>query len=187
MSNTPNQSPTTVQANREPTTVQDVLDELDDFLTKMRTLPVENDFDLGYTRAINEVEHRLLEALPEGCSLRYTSPSNPPDQMLKIAQDVVDCTSEAFWKVNSYPLESEFQLGYEEALNDLAYSVLPRASRDEMFEKAFQELAAQGLVYDTGERRWSERTQSHQVVWAATAKAEALIKARKSPPSAQWT
>ena len=179
MSNTPNQS---------PTTVQDVLDELDDFLTKMRTLPVENDFDLGYTRALNDVEHRLLEALPEGCcTLRYTSPSNPPDQMLKIVQDVVDCTSEAFWKVNSCALESEFQLGYEEALNDLTLLLLSPASLEEMFEKRFQELVAEGLVYDTGKRRWSEHTQRHHVVWAATAKAEALIKARKSPPSAQRT
>src|SRR6516165_4929985 len=140
MSNTPNQS---------PTTVQDVLDELDDFLTKMRTLPLENDFDLGYTRALNDVEHRLLEALPEGyCALRYTSPSNPPDQMLKIVQDVVDCTSDAFWEVNSCALESEFQLGYEEALNDLAFLVLSPVSRIELIKKTFQELAAKGLVYD---------------------------------------
>ena len=36
MSNTPNQT---------PTTVQDVLDNLDDFLTKMMNLPIKNDFD----------------------------------------------------------------------------------------------------------------------------------------------
>ena len=36
-----------------------------------------------------------------------------------------------------------------------------------LIEEACQELAAEGLIYDTGERRWSERTRSHQIVWAA--------------------
>ncbi|MCD9106063.1 hypothetical protein [Bradyrhizobium japonicum] len=34
-------------------------------------------------------------------------------------------------------------------------------------EEAVKELAAAGLIYDTGQRRWSERTKSYQVVWAA--------------------
>jgi hypothetical protein len=37
----------------------------------------------------------------------------------------------------------------------------------EMIEEAFRTLAAQGLIYDTGIRKWSERTRSYQVVWAA--------------------
>jgi hypothetical protein len=36
-----------------------------------------------------------------------------------------------------------------------------------MIEEAILSLAAEGLLYDTGERRWSNRTQSYQVVWAA--------------------
>jgi hypothetical protein len=101
--------------------------------------------------------------------------------MLNIVQGAVAHTSEAFQKA----LETEFEFGYEAALNDLAYQVsavsqLPpnawddnrvmanrRNRRLEMIEAAIQRLVAQGLVYDTGKRRWSEQTQSHQVVWAA--------------------
>jgi hypothetical protein len=36
-----------------------------------------------------------------------------------------------------------------------------------MIEEAILSLAAEGLLYDTGKRRWSERTKSYQVVWAA--------------------
>jgi hypothetical protein len=34
-------------------------------------------------------------------------------------------------------------------------------------QKAIASLAKEGLIYDTGQRRWSERTQSYQIVWAA--------------------
>jgi hypothetical protein len=37
----------------------------------------------------------------------------------------------------------------------------------EMLQEAIRTLAAQGLIYDTGRRKWSERTQSYDVVWAA--------------------
>ena len=145
---------------------------------------------VGYKQALDDMENRLLDASPEACCtvcvLRYTSPSNPPDQTLKIVQDVVACTSEAFQKitsqkVRSFALESEFQLGYERALNDVAYQVsasrtsqLARNARDDnrempnrrMIEEAIQ-LVVQGQVCDTFGRRWSERTQSYQVVWAA--------------------
>jgi ribonuclease BN (tRNA processing enzyme) len=32
-------------------------------------------------------------------------------------------------------------------------------------EDALQKLAAEGLIYDTGQRKWSERTKSYQIVW----------------------
>jgi hypothetical protein len=42
---------------------------------------------------------------------------------------------------------------------------------DERFDKEVMEalliLAAEGLIYYTGRRKWSERTRSYQVVWAA--------------------
>jgi hypothetical protein len=34
-------------------------------------------------------------------------------------------------------------------------------------EQAIQDLAREGLIVDTGERRWSERTRSYQIVWTA--------------------
>jgi hypothetical protein len=34
-------------------------------------------------------------------------------------------------------------------------------------EQAIQDLAREGLIVDTGRRRWSERTRSYQIVWAA--------------------
>jgi hypothetical protein len=167
--------------NQRLTTVQDVIESLDHFLCKTRRLPLENDFDLGYERALNDVLHHLLEVTPEpdcycctDCALWNTSRSSTSDEMLNIVEGVVAYTFEAFQKARSCELESEFQLGYEGALKDLIDET--RASsrteelapiNDEMIEDAIQRLVADGLVYDTGERRWSERTQSHQVVWAA--------------------
>ena len=37
----------------------------------------------------------------------------------------------------------------------------------EAIEQAIQDLAREGLIVDTGQRRWSERTRSYQIVWAA--------------------
>jgi hypothetical protein len=34
-------------------------------------------------------------------------------------------------------------------------------------EEAIRDLAREGLIVDTGERRWSERTRSYQIVWTA--------------------
>jgi len=36
---------------------------------------------------------------------------------------------------------------------------------DEQFEEALRSCAAKGLLCDTGRRKWSERTQSYQIVW----------------------
>jgi hypothetical protein len=33
-------------------------------------------------------------------------------------------------------------------------------------EAAIRALADEGLIYDTGRRRWSERFQEYQIVWA---------------------
>jgi hypothetical protein len=33
-------------------------------------------------------------------------------------------------------------------------------------EAAIRALADEGLIYDTGQRRWSERFQEYQIVWA---------------------
>jgi hypothetical protein len=38
---------------------------------------------------------------------------------------------------------------------------------DDAIEQAIQDLARQGLIVDTGRRRWSERTRSYQIVWVA--------------------
>jgi hypothetical protein len=37
----------------------------------------------------------------------------------------------------------------------------------EAIEQAIQDLAWEGLIVDTGRRRWSERTRSYQIVWVA--------------------
>jgi hypothetical protein len=35
-------------------------------------------------------------------------------------------------------------------------------------EEAIRDLARQGLIVDTGHRRWSERTGCYEIVWAAS-------------------
>jgi len=37
----------------------------------------------------------------------------------------------------------------------------------EQVMEALRRMAAEGRIYDTGRRKWSERTRSYQVVWAA--------------------
>ena len=37
----------------------------------------------------------------------------------------------------------------------------------EQVMEALRRMAAGGRIYDTGRRKWSERTRSYQVVWAA--------------------
>jgi hypothetical protein len=37
----------------------------------------------------------------------------------------------------------------------------------EQIEEAIQSLAREGLIVDSGQRRWSERTQSYQIVWVS--------------------
>jgi hypothetical protein len=39
---------------------------------------------------------------------------------------------------------------------------------------AVQELVRKGLVVDSGERRWSERTRRHEIVWALAGSCEPL-------------
>jgi hypothetical protein len=41
------------------------------------------------------------------------------------------------------------------------------AQRSQALRAAIYSLAAKGLIYDTGERRWPERTQSFLIVWKA--------------------
>jgi hypothetical protein len=35
-------------------------------------------------------------------------------------------------------------------------------------EAAIQDLVRKGLVVDSGQRRWSERTKRYEIVWAST-------------------
>jgi hypothetical protein len=44
----------------------------------------------------------------------------------------------------------------------------PLDELNDAIEKAIQDLARQGLIVDTGDRRWSERTRSYQIVWAVS-------------------
>jgi hypothetical protein len=38
----------------------------------------------------------------------------------------------------------------------------------EAIEQAIQDLAREGLIVDTGRRRWSDRTGRYEIVWAAS-------------------
>jgi hypothetical protein len=39
-------------------------------------------------------------------------------------------------------------------------------------EAAMKDLVEAGILYDTGRRRWSERTGRYQIVWAHTGRGE---------------
>jgi hypothetical protein len=40
----------------------------------------------------------------------------------------------------------------------------------EEIQEAIQSLARKGLIVDSGQRRWSERTQSYHIVWVAASR-----------------
>jgi hypothetical protein len=72
---------------------------------------------------------------------------------------------------------SGFKGGLDDAALESRFMVMLRRFEmrkyptDERFHEEVMEallsLAAEGLIYDTGRRKWSERTRSYQVVWAA--------------------
>jgi hypothetical protein len=49
---------------------------------------------------------------------------------------------------------------------------LTEEEKYEAIEQALQKLDRQGLIVDTGPRRWSKRTRSYQIVWAKAPGAE---------------
>jgi len=49
---------------------------------------------------------------------------------------------------------------------------LTEEEKYEAIEQALQKLAREGLIVDTGRRRWSKRTRSYQIVWAKAPGAE---------------
>jgi hypothetical protein len=52
----------------------------------------------------------------------------------------------------------------------------PKDKPEELSEirAAVQELVRKGLVVDSGERRWSERTRRYEIVWALAGAGETL-------------
>jgi hypothetical protein len=146
-------------------TTQDVEDYLRGLLWKHRQ--IENDFDIGYDRALNDVMYVLkYAALPEATM------KNVLDYLISVRQDI-----------KNRPPENEYERGYERAINDLIYQV--RAASPELenalnarddnretritnedIEAAIQKLIADGEIYDTGKRSWSEQTQSYEALWA---------------------
>ncbi len=67
-------------------------------------------------------------------------------------------TNERFKRPNPLPVLSDDEDTMEAIDEDNIYKSV---------NKAIQELAREGKIYDTGQRRWSERTGSYQIVWAA--------------------
>jgi hypothetical protein len=51
-------------------------------------------------------------------------------------------------------------------------STLTEEEKYEAIEQALQKLAREGLIVDTGRRRWSKRNRSYQIVWAKAPGAE---------------
>jgi hypothetical protein len=43
---------------------------------------------------------------------------------------------------------------------------------EEQIQEAIESLARDGLIVDSRQRRWSERTQSYQIVWVAAGSAK---------------
>ena len=49
----------------------------------------------------------------------------------------------------------------------LEFGSWPLDEVDDAIEQAIQDLARQGLIVDTGHRRWSERAGRYEIVWVA--------------------
>jgi hypothetical protein len=44
----------------------------------------------------------------------------------------------------------------------------------DVLEEVLREMAQEGLIYDSGERTWSNRRQQYEIVWRATPRFSAL-------------
>ena len=60
--------------------------------------------------------------------------------------------------MRKYPTDEQFH-------DDVTDEQFDEDVTDELFEEALRSAAAEGLFYDTGRRKWSERTRSYQIVW----------------------
>jgi hypothetical protein len=49
--------------------------------------------------------------------------------------------------------------------NKFEFGSWPLDEVNDAIEQAIQNLARQGLIIDTGRRRWSERTGRYEIVW----------------------
>jgi hypothetical protein len=54
----------------------------------------------------------------------------------------------------------------DEALWQTWWAELTGEQRYQAIGEAIQSLAREGRIYDTGRRRWCDRTKSYQIVWA---------------------
>ena len=61
--------------------------------------------------------------------------SNTQNQTPATVQDVIDHLHDAVTKMRAYPLESDFEKGYEKAVNDVMYHLLAASPGAERFGK----------------------------------------------------
>jgi hypothetical protein len=134
MSNTPNQT---------LATVKDVIVFLKSALSEMRAHPLENDFQLGYERAVDSVMCDVLREAPaskicscSNCTLRGTILSNTPDQTLTTVRDVIEYLDDTIRNLRTDPIDSEFGFGWERAHYDVMYRLAMAEGCNESAEDA---------------------------------------------------
>jgi hypothetical protein len=109
--------------NQTLTTARDVLEYLWGSLCKMRNCRIENDFDFGYERALNDVMYHLMRSTSAECAVK--------DPTLTTVEGVLDKLYFAVLEdMMAYPPEDDFLQGYGNAFEDLMdqlWAVLPEA------------------------------------------------------------
>jgi hypothetical protein len=99
-------------------TARDVKDYLWELLWKDRQ--IENDFDFGYDRALNDVMYGLMYASREP-ECRTCAECAVESQTLITVEEVLDYLIDV--RQENCPPKNEYERGYERAINALVYQV----------------------------------------------------------------
>ena len=102
-------------------TAQDVIEYLWSLLYKKRSCRIENDFQFGYDRALNEVMYRLMFASskPECC----TCAGGALEDQTMTVLDVLDDLFDAIQGMKNRLSENDFEKGFDSAIYVLMYQV----------------------------------------------------------------
>jgi hypothetical protein len=155
-----------VKPDRTLVTAADVVEYLADLLCAKRHYPIENDWQWGYERALNDVTYRLIYSSPkpEGCTgaecvvegLRLMTIEAVLDYLFCEVRDMGEC-----------PPGDDFLQGYERALKDLMYQLWlssPESAKSRYIPPKMPESCTEGAkVIDLDDVRRNRRNQGPNV------------------------
>jgi hypothetical protein len=172
-------------------TAQNVIEYLWDLLCKKRYCRIENDFQFGYDRALNDMWYYLIYTTREP-ERSVCAECAVEGHKLTTVEDVLDYLFCDIQDMRNHPPEGDFQQGYERAINDLMYQVWlasPESAKSKYFPQKWPERCTEGAkVIDLADARRNLGNQGsnvgdlmHQVSSASPKSAKSEYVLRKIP------